>query len=59
MTSWDMRFPGHSAFTFTCHTPDGTLRTGRAEVNIKEVYPDSLDFIVESSEVKAILVRPR
>jgi hypothetical protein len=37
-------FSGQANLTFSCQAPDGTVKTGQAKVNIREVYPGSLDF---------------
>ena len=56
MTSWDFGFFSQTGFTLSCATSDGTVKTGRANVNLKEDSPRSLDFYVEPAGVKAVIV---
>jgi hypothetical protein len=57
MLSWGiLQLPSHTDFSFSWTTPDGTVKTGDASVDIEDGYPDSLDFYVEPAGVRAEIV---
>ncbi len=56
MIRWATVFPGHSEFVFFGTTPGGAVESGRAKVNVSEISPLSLDFYVEPTGVRSVVV---
>jgi hypothetical protein len=54
--SWLESFFDRTGFTFSCTSPDGTVKTARAVVNISEDPPTAVDFYVEPAGVRAVIV---
>jgi hypothetical protein len=50
--TWQQEFFDHTGLTFSGKAPDGTLRTGGAEFDVKNNPPASLHFYVEPSGVR-------